>query len=137
MPERTSDGKGGISLEAIDEPAAADAQAEARGVRVVVAHELASTLDDAVLDAKPTEEERSSSSGPSRRTDPESTERAGLIVALPAPFLVRVGTRPWFALTPPVCWLGAPVAQWIEHLTTDQKVGGSILPARWSEALSR
>ena len=56
VPERTSDGQGGISLEAIDEPAPADAQAEARGVRVVVAQELASTLDDAVLDAKPSEE---------------------------------------------------------------------------------
>jgi hypothetical protein len=31
--------------------------------------------------------------------------------------------------TPPVCWCGAPVAQWIEHLTTDQKVGGST-PSR-------
>ena len=31
--------------------------------------------------------------------------------------------------TPPVCWYGAPVAQWIEHLTTDQKVGGST-PSR-------
>ena len=56
VPERTSDGQGAISLEAIDEPAPADAQAEARGVRVVVAQELASTLDDAVLDAKPSEE---------------------------------------------------------------------------------
>jgi Fe-S cluster assembly iron-binding protein IscA len=56
VPERSSDGKGGISLEAIDEPAPADAQAEARGVQVVVAQELASTLDDAVLDAKPTEQ---------------------------------------------------------------------------------
>jgi len=52
VPEMTSDGQGGISLEAIDEPA----PAEARGVRVVVAQELASTLDDAVLDAKPSEE---------------------------------------------------------------------------------
>src|SRR5918995_7426453 len=31
--------------------------------------------------------------------------------------------------TPPVCWCGAPVAQWTEHLTTDQKVGGST-PSR-------
>ena len=56
VPERTSDGQGGISLEAIDEPAPADTHAEARGVRVVVAQELASTLDDAVLDAKPSEQ---------------------------------------------------------------------------------
>src|SRR5207344_1481068 len=34
--------------------------------------------------------------------------------------------------TPPVCWYGAPVAQWIEHLTTDQKVGGST-PSRRAE----
>ena len=52
VPERTSDGQGGILLEAIDEPAPADAQAEARGVRVVVAQELASTLDDAVLECE-------------------------------------------------------------------------------------
>jgi Fe-S cluster assembly iron-binding protein IscA len=81
VPERTSDGKGAISLEAIDEPAPADAQAEARGVRVVVAQELASTLDDAVLDASRARTERSSSSGPSRRTDPESKERAGRVRA--------------------------------------------------------
>ena len=56
VPERRSDGEGGISLEAIDQPAPADAEAEAEGVRVVVAQELASTLDDAVLDAKPTEQ---------------------------------------------------------------------------------
>jgi Fe-S cluster assembly iron-binding protein IscA len=56
VPERTSHGKSGISLEAIDEPAPAGAQAEARGVHVVVAHELASSLDDALLDAKSTEE---------------------------------------------------------------------------------
>jgi len=56
VPEMRSDGQSGISLEAIEEPAPADAQAEARDVRVVVAPELASTLDDAVLDAKPTQQ---------------------------------------------------------------------------------
>ena len=56
VPERRSDGEGGISLEAITEPSPADAEAQAPGVRVVVAQELASTLDDAVLDAKPTEQ---------------------------------------------------------------------------------
>ena len=56
VPERRSDGEGGISLEAIDEPSPADAEAQAQGVRVVVAQELAPTLDDAVLDAKPTEQ---------------------------------------------------------------------------------
>jgi len=56
VPETRTNGQGGISLEAIDEPAPADAEAHAQGVRVVVAQELASTLDDAVLDAKPTEQ---------------------------------------------------------------------------------
>ena len=56
VPERKSDGQAGISLEAIDEPAPADAQAEAKGVRVVVSPELAPKLDDAVLDANPTEQ---------------------------------------------------------------------------------
>jgi len=56
VPETRTNGQGGISLEAINEPAPADAEAEAQGVRVVVAQELASTLDDAVLDAKPTEQ---------------------------------------------------------------------------------
>ena len=56
VPERRSDGEGGISLEAINEPSPADAEAQAQGVRVVVAQELAPTLDDAVLDAKPTEQ---------------------------------------------------------------------------------
>ena len=56
VPERLSDGEGGISLEAINEPSPADAEAKAQGVRVVVAQELVPTLDDAVLDAKPTEQ---------------------------------------------------------------------------------
>src|SRR5512132_4039364 len=56
VPETRSNGQGGISLEAINEPAPADAEVQAQGVRVVVAQELASTLDDAVLDAKPTEQ---------------------------------------------------------------------------------
>jgi Fe-S cluster assembly iron-binding protein IscA len=56
VPERKSDGQGGISLEAVDGPAPADAQAQARGVSVAVAPELAPTLDDAVLDAKPTQQ---------------------------------------------------------------------------------
>jgi Fe-S cluster assembly iron-binding protein IscA len=56
VPETKTNGQGGITLEAINEPAPADAEAQAQGVRVVVAQELASTLDDAVLDAKPTEQ---------------------------------------------------------------------------------
>ena len=55
VPERKSDGEAAISLEAIDEPAPADMQAEAKGVRVVVAPELAAKLDDAILDANPIE----------------------------------------------------------------------------------
>src|SRR5918994_3330420 len=56
VPETRTNGQGGITLEAVNEPAAADAEAQAQGVRVVVAQELASKLDDAVLDAKPTEQ---------------------------------------------------------------------------------
>jgi Fe-S cluster assembly iron-binding protein IscA len=56
VPGTRTNGRSGISLEAINEPAPADAEARAQGVRVVVAEELASTLDDAVLDAKPTEQ---------------------------------------------------------------------------------
>ena len=157
VPERTSDGQGGISLEAIDEPAPADAQAEARGVRVVVAQELASTLDDAVLDAKPSEEgteffiRAQSASG-------SSIDGAGGAPCSPRPLpsMARPFTGTWCRRTrsavnrscsavtdaclvrfrrrwtPPVCWCGAPVAQWIEHLTTDQKVGGST-PSRRAE----
>ena len=56
VPETRTNGQGGITLEAINEPAPADADAQAQGVRVVVARELAPKLDDAVLDAKPTEQ---------------------------------------------------------------------------------
>ena len=56
VPETRTNGQGGITLEAINEPAPADAEAQAQGVRVVVAQELAPKLDDAVLDAKPTEQ---------------------------------------------------------------------------------
>ncbi|HZD18259.1 MAG TPA: hypothetical protein VE669_08970 [Actinomycetota bacterium] len=55
-PEMQADGKGGISLQAISEPAPTDSPAEAPGVQVVVAPELAASLDDAVLDARPTEQ---------------------------------------------------------------------------------
>jgi hypothetical protein len=56
VPETRTNGQGGITLEAINEPAPADAEAQAQGVRVVVAQELAPKLDDAVLGAKPTEQ---------------------------------------------------------------------------------
>jgi len=55
-PETQADGRGGIALEAIDQPAPADAPTQARGVEVVVAPELAPSLEDAVLDARPTEQ---------------------------------------------------------------------------------
>lgn len=55
-PEIQEDGRGGISLQAIDEPAPSDAPAEATGVQVVVAPELADSLNDAILDARPTEQ---------------------------------------------------------------------------------
>jgi Fe-S cluster assembly iron-binding protein IscA len=56
VPETKANGRGGIALQAIDQPAPADAQAQARGVQVVVAEELAPSLDDAILDAKPTQQ---------------------------------------------------------------------------------
>lgn len=54
-PEIQEDGRGGISLQAIDRPAPSDAPAQARGVHVVVAAELAESLEDAILDARQTE----------------------------------------------------------------------------------
>jgi Fe-S cluster assembly iron-binding protein IscA len=45
----------GISVEAVDEPAASDQPVEAEGVTVVVTPELAQALDDAVLDARETD----------------------------------------------------------------------------------
>lgn len=54
--ETQEGGREGISLLAIDEPAPTDAPAEAPGVRVVVAPELADSLEDAVLDARPSEQ---------------------------------------------------------------------------------
>jgi Fe-S cluster assembly iron-binding protein IscA len=56
VPAGEQDGHGGISVEAIDQVAPSDAPVEAEGVTVVVAPELASALDDAVLDARETEE---------------------------------------------------------------------------------
>jgi len=54
-PEIQEDGRGGISLQAIDQPAPTDAPAQAPGVQVVVAAELAESLEDAILDARETE----------------------------------------------------------------------------------
>ncbi len=41
-----------ITVELVDRPAPTDAQAEAEGVTVMVAPELAPALDDAILDAR-------------------------------------------------------------------------------------
>lgn len=54
--ETQEDGREGISLVAVDQPAPTDAPAEAPGVQVVVAPELADSLEDAVLDARPSEQ---------------------------------------------------------------------------------
>ncbi|MFL5798215.1 MAG: hypothetical protein ACJ77A_09810 [Actinomycetota bacterium] len=55
VPAMQPDGQTGISVQAIDRPEPADQVAEAEGVHVVVAPELAPTLDDAVLDARETD----------------------------------------------------------------------------------
>ncbi len=55
-PETQADGRASISLQAIDQPAPTDAPAEASGVQVVVAPELAASLDDAILDARPSQQ---------------------------------------------------------------------------------
>jgi len=54
-PEPQADGGASITLQAIDQPAPSDAPAQAAGVQVVVAPELAASLEDAILDARPTE----------------------------------------------------------------------------------
>src|SRR4029453_5194227 len=53
VPETRTNGQGGISLEAINEPAPADAEAQAQGVRVVVAQELPAHLRDPRLAPEP------------------------------------------------------------------------------------
>jgi Fe-S cluster assembly iron-binding protein IscA len=55
-PTREGDGQLGITLLAIDSPAPGDAATSAEGVQVVVAEELAPSLDDAILDAKETDQ---------------------------------------------------------------------------------
>jgi Fe-S cluster assembly iron-binding protein IscA len=56
VPEEQTDGQMAISVEVVDRPAPTDQPVEAEGVTVVLAPELAPKLDDAVLDAKETEE---------------------------------------------------------------------------------
>lgn len=55
-PTVRQDGQSGITLQAIDQPAPEDQATTAKDVQVVVAPELAPSLDDAVLDARPTDE---------------------------------------------------------------------------------
>lgn len=55
-PEMQEDGRGGITLQAIDRPSPTDAPTQATGIEVVVAPELAASLDDAILDARSTEQ---------------------------------------------------------------------------------
>jgi Fe-S cluster assembly iron-binding protein IscA len=54
VPEMTDEDQGNIALQAIEQPAPSDSHAQAEGVEVVVAPELADKLDDAILDAKVT-----------------------------------------------------------------------------------
>ena len=55
-PTMQGDGQVGITLEAVDQPAPEDAPTAAEGLTVVVAPELAPSLEDAVLDADSTEQ---------------------------------------------------------------------------------
>lgn len=54
-PTAQADGQTGISVQAIEKPGPADQDTQAEGVKVVVAPELAPSLDDAILDARPTD----------------------------------------------------------------------------------
>jgi Fe-S cluster assembly iron-binding protein IscA len=55
VPASQADGQGGITVQPIEKPDPADKATKAKGVEVVVAPELAPTLDDAILDARETE----------------------------------------------------------------------------------
>jgi Fe-S cluster assembly iron-binding protein IscA len=55
-PTMQGDGQVGITLQAVDQPAPEDAPTAAEGLTIVVAPELAPSLDDAVLDADNTED---------------------------------------------------------------------------------
>jgi Fe-S cluster assembly iron-binding protein IscA len=55
-PTRENDGQLGITLLAIDRPGPGDAATQAEGVEVVVAEELAPSLDEAILDVKRSDE---------------------------------------------------------------------------------
>lgn len=55
-PTMQQDGQSGITLQAIDQPAPEDQATDAKDVQVVVAPELAPSLDEAVLDARPTDQ---------------------------------------------------------------------------------
>jgi hypothetical protein len=94
VPETRTNGRAGITLQAINEPAPADAEARP-GRSVVVVQELGSGLDDAV---------------PRREAEQATEGRCS------AP-------RTHGALDPPGMLVtsagSSPVAQWTEHLTTD------------------
>jgi Fe-S cluster assembly iron-binding protein IscA len=55
IPERTNEGETGIGVEPIDQPGPNDVATRSTGVVVVLAPEIAPSLDDAVLDARTTD----------------------------------------------------------------------------------
>ena len=55
VPERSSDGETGIGVEPIDQPGPNDVATRSTGVVVVLAPEIAPSLEDAVLDARTTD----------------------------------------------------------------------------------
>lgn len=56
QPVRTPEGGTGISFEPVSSPQQGDAESEAPGLDVFVAPELSDPLDEAVLDARQTQE---------------------------------------------------------------------------------
>ncbi|HKE53584.1 MAG TPA: hypothetical protein VKC55_02310 [Actinomycetota bacterium] len=55
VPERSMDGETGIGVEPIDQPGPNDVATRSTGVVVVLAPEIAPSLEDAVLDARTTD----------------------------------------------------------------------------------
>ena len=55
VPERGADGQTGIGVVPVDQPAPEDVATGSTGVVVVLAPEIAPSLDDAVLDARETD----------------------------------------------------------------------------------
>jgi Fe-S cluster assembly iron-binding protein IscA len=54
VPTMEGNGQVGITLQAVEQPAPEDAETSAEGVHVVVAPELAPSLDESILDARDT-----------------------------------------------------------------------------------